>query len=169
MDLTKEGMAQNQHNYYGAQGGGGQEHSYGWNIPKEKSSSNSLTNIVCFVLVCIIVYAIFKTCIAPSNVNRRQYRCVGSLLLAIINLNASTNHNMLAYYLLTFFKLIARPTMIILARMGVVDPEQIPHHQDSTLHSILVMLRMVTLVLLVHEQRLDLQEADFGLVWPPVA
>jgi hypothetical protein len=31
------------------------------------SSSNAITNIACLVVVGIIVYAIYKTCIAPTD------------------------------------------------------------------------------------------------------
>ncbi len=76
MDLTKEGMAggqqqQQQHNYYG---GGGAGAGYGWNVPqyKKSSGSNTVTNIVCFVVLAIMIYAFYKTCIAPNP--NRQYR-----------------------------------------------------------------------------------------------
>lgn len=77
MDLTKEGMAHGQqqqyHNYYGGGGGGGGgSGSYGWNVPPYSKKSNSITNIVCGVVLVIMIYAFYKTCIAPSP--NRQYR-----------------------------------------------------------------------------------------------
>jgi len=76
IDLTKEGMSQsqgqNQHNYYGGGGGGGG--SYGWNIPNPPKQSNAITNIACGIVLVIIIYAIYKTCISPTDPTRQYSR-----------------------------------------------------------------------------------------------
>lgn len=71
IDLTKEGMNnQGGHNYYG--NSYQQQQPYGFSSHKGSHKSSYYTNLACGVVICIIVYAIYKTCITPPYDETRQ-------------------------------------------------------------------------------------------------
>jgi len=73
IDLTKEGLNQHQgqhaHNYYGSGYEQQSASAYGWDpkIFPTHQRSQFWTNVACVAIFAVIVYAIYKTCIAPGE------------------------------------------------------------------------------------------------------
>lgn len=75
LELTKEGQQRNQ------QGGGGysNSHSYNYNS-KSSNSSSGFGDLIVLGVICLVIYAMYKTCIdnGGQNMGDRQYSSTGS-------------------------------------------------------------------------------------------
>ena len=77
LELTKEGQEKS-HNYYGNSDSYSSSYS-SYNSDYKKSSSGGLADLVVFAAVCLVLYALYKTCIdTPQTMGDRQYSSTGS-------------------------------------------------------------------------------------------
>ena len=73
MELTKEGQ---QRNNQGSSGGGGwfnpggqQSNSYSYNKNWDKNSTSGIGDLIVLGVICLVVYAMYKTCIENGGKN----------------------------------------------------------------------------------------------------
>merc|ERR1712107_433993 len=75
LELTKEGQ-QKSHNYYG---NSNSYYSSSNSYDSYKKSSGGLGDLIVFAAVCLVIYALYKTCIdTPQNMGDRQYSSTGN-------------------------------------------------------------------------------------------
>lgn len=76
LELTKEGQ-QKSHNYYG--NSDSYSSSYNSYSSDYKKSSGGLADLIVFAAVCLVLYALYKTCIdTPQTMGDRQYSSTGN-------------------------------------------------------------------------------------------
>merc|ERR1711988_166142 len=76
LELTKEGQ-QKSHNYYG--NSDSYSSSYSSYSSDYKKSSGGLADLIVFAAVCLVLYALYKTCIdTPQTMGDRQYSSTGN-------------------------------------------------------------------------------------------
>ena len=77
LELTKEGQEKS-HNYYGNSDSYSSSYS-SYNSDYKKSSSGGLADLIVFAAVCLVLYALYKTCIdTPQTMGDRQYSSTGN-------------------------------------------------------------------------------------------
>ena len=78
LELTKEGQQRSQ-NYYGNSDSYSNSYSKSNSYDSYKKSSGGLGDLIVFAAVCLVLYALYKTCIDnPQNMGDRQYSSTGS-------------------------------------------------------------------------------------------
>ena len=83
MELTKEGQ---QRNNQGSSGGGWfnpggqQSNSYSYNKNWDKNSTSGIGDLIVLGVICLVVYAMYKTCIENGGKNVFMYRSVFLIL-----------------------------------------------------------------------------------------
>ena len=164
LELTKEGHNRQSNSYNHDYGYGG-SNNYNSGYYSSKKNSTGMGDLIVFGVVCLVIYALYKTCIdTPGIYMHLLAEHLGTLLLMLT-------------YLLTFIHQIikqwetdniAPPAMITLEEvLEVVDGLVVEIiNNDATIMEPVAMTMVH--VEADNEEEVLVEVVDFGVVWPLV-